>query len=415
LAHTVGGAIAGFPLLGSNPEAAAKIMETVQSKARQPQTPVGAHLAGTLGRFGEKLDTGITDLFGNVPGGPIPQTIARTAVQAPIEVLGLKGAGKVGSGVAKGLPTPPPPPPGSFVPSVSDLFRAGTTAFTQARRHGGLVGESAASRLSDSISNLKNSQGLNLVFDKDLHGPASIVRNRIINDLDAGGVDFDNLLTLRQLAGEVAGNAEKSIAKRGMAMKNAIDDFVDNMTVDDLVGAGDPEAAAAALKTARSLWRDASKAETLEKLVEIADIDSEFAGVGSAAWASKLRNQLKQLDRRITQGKEKGWKADEIEAIRQVIKGDGLEKFYRLFERLAPVTQQGKFSLFNILVGGTPGAFLGTGAATALGLPGPLGMAVGGTMIPTLGLLARGGAARGTTRGLDALNRTVRTQSLINP
>lgn len=383
LAARMAAGVAAAPVMFSDPEASQQIFGDVQSKlGRPPQTQEGQQLAERIAPVGEAIETGITDFFGMVPGGPIPQTIARTAVQAPFEALALKGL--------TAAATPKPAAPGALIPEVKDLYSVGRVAFNEARIKGGGIKPDSLVRASDKIRNLQNDIGLKIPFDKDVHGPAFVVRERLLRDLDSGQIDFDELLTLRELAGDVAGNADRAISMRGVRMKNAIDDFVDSLGADDVLS-GNPEQAAQALNSARKFWRDASVARSIEKEIELAgNRAGQFSGSG---FENALRTQFRQLHARIIKGHERGFSPEEIAAIKKVVDGGTFENVSRFIGKLAPT---------GVVSGGI-------GAGGGFALFGPAG-AVG---VPAVGLLGRHLATRATINNArNALNTPLKSSLL---
>jgi len=318
-----------------------------------PMTGPGERLMGRIAPVMETVDTALTDAFDVVPGPPEVKAGAKTAVLGPLELLGIKGVGRgARSFVAE------PVQPGGIIPSIQDLYGVSRTAFNEARIHGGSVRPEALARSLERITQLKNNVGLKIDFDPDLHPKATKVQQRIIAEFESGNVDFDNLLTLRELAGEVAGDIDKAEAFRGVLLKQQLDDFVDSLTPDDVL-AGDPQRAAEALSFARQTWRDASAARTIEKQINLAEIDAgDTTGMG---FENKLRIRFRQLARRIEQGYEKGFKPDEIAAIRRVAEGGPVENLFRYL---------GKFSInqpiYAAIGGGLAGMVGGPAAGGAL-------------------------------------------------
>jgi hypothetical protein len=123
--------------------------------------------------------------------------------------------------------------------------------------------------------------------------------------------------------------------------------------------AGNPERAAQSLTFARQAWRDASVARTIEKQINLAEIDA--GDVTGAGFENKLRIRFRQLARRIENGYERGFTPDEVAAIRRVAEGAPVENFFRYL---------GKFSInqpiYAAIGGGIAGMAGGPGAGAAL-------------------------------------------------
>ena len=380
------GAAAIGGLLDLENQGGGPMFDAIQSNPvfnRPLKTQEGQAVMNRISPTLEKIELGITDAFGAVPGGPVPQTMARTGVQGGLELLGIGALGRA----AKSLPKAPP---GAIIPEVNDLFSVGRVAFNEARIAGGGVRPESLSRAAEKIRNISNDIGLRIDFDPDIHGPAYAAKQRIVTELESGNIDFDKLLTLRELAGDVAGNADPAISMRGMRLKNSIDDFVDSLGPED-VTSGNPEKAAQALASARKFWRDASVARAIEKEIELAgNRAGQFSGSG---YENALRTQFRQLNARIIKGHERGFTPEEIAAIKKVADGGPLDNVLRFVGKLAPT---------GVVSGG-----IGAGAGFALAGP------AGAVALPTMGGLARTLATRGTiSNAQNALNIPLRS-SLI--
>ena len=380
--------LGGLDTIGNEAEKAFTETSEAPIFNRPLATPEGQQLASRIAPALGAVETGIKDVFGSLPGGPPVQAAAETGVIGALELLGLKGLGKGATAVARSAT----PEPGTFIPEIKDLFAAGRVAFNEARINGSAIKPQALNRAASNVRNIKNEVGLKIDFDEVNHAQAFRVRERLLNDLESGNVDFDRLLALRESAGEIAGNPDRAIAMRGVRLKNEIDDFVDSLRPGDVIG-GDPERAAQALKSAREFWRDASAARTIEREMNIAGINANtFSGAG---YENALRTQFKQLARRIERGREKGFKPAEIAAIKKVAAGGPVENLLRFIGKAAPT---------GIVSGG-----IGAGLGFALGGPG------GAVALPAIGALGRGLATRSTISNAQRALELPLSRSLLTP
>jgi hypothetical protein len=374
VASRIGAGALAAPTMFSDPEASQQILEKY---TRMPPlvTPQGQGFAEGIAPIAEDIETGVTDLFGNVPGGPVAQAGARTAVQAPLELLGLRGLGSGAGAAANSIGrVPSAPAPGSFIPSVKDLFNSGRVAFTEARISGGGLKPEFLQRTANRIRNIKDEKtGLTVRFSERTNPIAHGLRQDILDDLDSGSINFDDLMELRQQAGSVAGSMDASDARLGSILKNQIDDIIGSITPDDVLS-GNPQRAAQSLETANKFWRDANAARTIEKEMELAaNRAGQFSGSG---YENALRTQFRQLHARIIKGRERGFKPNEVAAIKRVADGGPVENLLRYIGKLAPT---------GVVSGGA-----GAGLGYLLG--GPIGAAV----VPATGALGRLFATRST-------------------
>jgi hypothetical protein len=368
---------------GTSLNRASNIIERGQAIAQDilgPRTQEGQAIAEGLGNVAEPAGEAFTDVL------ETPYPLLSAALKT-----GLMGTAELGLGRGAGRAITPKPKPGTFIPSIRDLYAAGRVAFNEARISGGGIKPNALGRLHRGVSEFRNEAGIRVTFDRDLHGPAVAVRQRIQDAVDSNTVDFDELLTLRELAGDVAGSPEPGISYRGVLLKNQIDDFVDSLKPDDVLS-GDPARAARSLETARNLWRDASKARTIEKEIELAgNRAGQFSGSG---YENALRTQFRQLSARIIRGTERGWTEAEIKAIKRVASGGGMDNVYRMIGKLAPTG----------VVSGGIGAGIGY---TAFG---PIGAAA----VPAGGALGRYFATKGTIGNVQRALELPLTRSVFD-
>lgn len=406
--------LAGLVGFTQGPDFAAGVVDAVRERGTfQPRTQAGQDILRGVGRVAEPIANTIGDIAAGpgAAGAPPPQPVsvlapfalagqtqfspeASTAIETTLlgvpAVLGGRALAR--SPVAQSISSGTVAQPGSIIPTVREVFAAGRTAFDRARQLGGGVRPEALQRAATSVRNIKNDVGLKIDFDSDLHPKATRVRQRLIEDFESGQVDFDELMTLRELASDVAASADKAERFRGVILKNKIDDFVNSLDEADVL-AGNPQAAAEALATARQLWRDASAARTIERHINLAGIDAgDFTGAG---FENKLRIRFRQLARRIENGQERGFTPSEVRLINQVANGTFSGNIARFIGKAAPT---------GIVSGG-----IGAGVGFTLG--GPLGAAA----VPAAGALGRALATRSTIRNAQRALEAPLTNSLVLP
>ena len=371
----------GYGVVPGGKTGAEAVESVKEALTYQPRLDEGQAIAEGLGKTIQPVAQSFTDAL-ETPY-PLLSAALKTGVQGAAEILPAAAATRGVSSVA--------PKPGTFVPQIKDLYAAGRVAFNEARLNGGGIKPETLNRLRRGVSDFRNEAGVRVDFDPDLHPQAVRVQNRIQESIDSGAVNFDELLTLRELAGDVAGNADAAISFRGVLPKNEIDDFVDSLKPGDVLS-GDPGKAARSLETARNLWRDASKARTIEREIELAgNRAGQFSGSG---YENALRTQFRQLNARIIKGQERGFTKAEIEAIQRVANGGGLDNVYRALGKFAPT------------------GVVSTGIGTGLGYAtlGPLGAAG----VPAAGGLGRWLATKGTIGNAQKAMELPLMRSLID-
>jgi hypothetical protein len=163
------------------------------------------------------------------------------------------------------------------------------------------------------------------------------------------------------------------------ALKRTVDDFADNVSPQDFTGDG--QKATALLKQARETWAKHKKTETIEKLLDFADVDGKGRYTQSG-FANAIRQEMKKLYKSIKRGKDAGWSKEEVALIRQMAEGGSNSRIVNLFAKFAP---RGVVSI-------------GLGQAVGSLMPG-----VGNVAMPVIGHLAGEAADRGALNAAQTL------------
>jgi hypothetical protein len=378
---------------------AEKVDEIRSALTYQPRLQEGQQIAGALSGPLEAASVGITNAFDVNPGGNpiepftaggdfsrslIPDSLAPVVSTALSTGAQLAPAAKAFK-AARGTPRQPGP-------TTSQLYQRGSHYFGQARRLGGDISSAAKDRLTYNVNTLIDSNGLPLRINPKLHPQSAALREEIIKTMSKDSVSFDDLIELRQIAGDVAGAAEKGERLRGLMIKNQIDDYVDSLGADDMIG-GNPQAAAESLNAARQHWAAASKASVIEERIALAgDRAGQFSGSG---FENALRTEFRQLKRRITKGQERGFTPEEVALIDAVANGDSVQKVMTLIGKLAPT---------GVVSGG-----IGAGAGFAIAGPG------GAVALPAMGALSRQLATQRRINSANAALEAVQNRGLLAP
>lgn len=211
--------------------------------------------------------------------------------------------------------------------------------------------------------------------------------------LDELGVSAADDLTLREAQNlrAIAQAAQKSTEpeeqRMGGILVDMLDDFLESVSPDDVIS-GDPKLAANILSQARNLWGRYRKGETIEKLLQLAELNApNFSGSGAEnAIRTEFRNLAKQLVR--DPRKAKLFTAAERKAIEKVAKGGPIANLLRMLGKFAPT--------------GVVSSTLSGGAGYAVGGP------AGAVALPTIGFAARAGATKATLGNARAASELVR-------
>lgn len=294
--------VAGGALIGGG--VAPKVIATGAGKVTNAlrSTGAGAALGGATG-FGES-EGGVENRLKDAAEGAVGGAVIGAAVPA----LG-RAAGKVVQAFRNRAAT-------KMAPSAEALKKQATDFYNASEKAGVIVKQEALQRFVPELQ--KQMAGLGI--DNELHRPAVRAIERIAEDANRGNATFKHLDILRQIAGDVAGNADKAIAQKGVAIKNALDDFVESLKPSDIV-TGDVRVARDMIETGRSLYRRMAKARTIEQLFDLAELRA--GQYSQSGLENALRTEFRGLARRIAKGQERGWTKGEIQAIRKVATGGG--------------------------------------------------------------------------------------------
>jgi hypothetical protein len=117
-----------------------------------------------------------------------------------------------------------------------------------------------------------------------------------------------------------------------LQMKDHLDKFADNVAPGDMTGGPN---GVKYLTEARKTWAQSKKAETIEKIMDLADVD----GTGKytqSGFANAVRREMRTLYKSIKKGKENGWAPEEIALIRQMARGGSTSRTVNLMAKFAP-------------------------------------------------------------------------------
>ena len=188
---------------------------------------------------------------------------------------------------------------------------------------------------------------------------------------------------LRKRASRITREGSDSEREMANVVIDRIDEFVGNPQAAQVL-TGDAKAGAETLKQARSAWRRAKKTETIEELINKAEIDVEGGAAKTVvdALRSNVRILLKNPKRM------RGFTEQETTALREFAKGSRTKRVLGLIGKLSPS------SLVGIGVGGTA-------VTSGLAVGSPLGL-----LVPAIG----GGGAKFVAGRTGAMRQRIAQQ-----
>lgn len=262
-------------------------------------------------------------------------------------------------------------------PSIDDLSAASNALYQKADAAGIMVKNQTTDKL---LNNMRFAAG---ALNTNLRPrTAGVVQD--LASLRGQPLTLKQLDEVRQSIGLAMKNADAQDVRTLQRMKTIVDSFSDNVKPADITG---DIRGFEYIKQARDLWSKKSKAELVEDLFDLADVDSAKYSQSGMQNAVKLR--AKQLYGRIVKGQEKGFSSQETDLIRKLAKGEMTPKVLEWAAKFAP---RGVVSL---------GAGVGIGGA----LGGPVGAAIPGM----IGFGASQLADRAAIGGVQALRNAAAT------
>lgn len=401
------GAMAG-KAMGMTDREPGDVVRSVQSALTyQPRTKAGQMATDVVSYPFEKLAQGADYVGGKaaeVTGSPAIGAAVNTAIQAVPALLTRRG-GKVGGNVSRttavdrgvvpreGEPVSPAPKASErkaglegvsqdAVPTKAELAEAAKAAYKRADDAGVIVKSSSLTGLKTRVVGMAKREGI----DSDLHPDATAALNKIIKS--KGDLTLTELETLRKVAKDAEGSIKPADKRLAGKIVDELDDYIDNLKDTDVV-AGDATKAKA-LKEARALYSRKKKADTLDELVERAEISAP--NFSASGMENALRTEFRALAKNPR--KMRMFTAEEQAAIKKVAMGGPIENTMRFI---------GKFAPTGVVSGVLSG---GAGAMIA----GPLGVA-----LPATGLIGRSIATRMTKKNVNAANELVRRGPQAKP
>ncbi len=308
------------------------------------QTTAGADVGlGTAAGAGQAVGGEIGEIAGGQQGREIGEAIG--GVVAPIATIPLSAAKSSAAKLLK-----------KSAPSVDELKSTAASIYKSLDDSGISIESKSFDKVIKDIDRTLRKEG----FDKDLHPKVAAVLNRLKTD---AGVDktLSEIDTLRKVTRGAADSIEKSERRLGVIAIEKIDTFLDG--IGGNIGGG--REAGEAFRSARGLWQRARKAELLDAAV--VEAESQASG-----FENGIRTQFRSLQKKINNGKVKGFTAEERTAIKKVVEGTNagnVARFLGKFGILDGITSR---SLTTLGGAGLAGAAGGPGAAAAVPIVGQL-------------------------------------------
>jgi hypothetical protein len=236
----------------------------------------------------------------------------------------------------------------SSIPSTQAVKDMANAAYKTSEEAGAIIKPEAVQRLVTSVTDDLAQQAY-LPMNAPKVGAVLQEMNRVAQ----GNVTLKGLDALRQAARDVANSMDPAEARLGSRMISQIDDMVQNLKPADILQGAKNEGINALLK-GRTLWGAARKSELIDDMITKATDRASTGGTGG-----NIENAIRQNLRKILDSKRlsRGFTKDELDAIRQVVRGSWTQNALRQFGRLSPKTG----ALMQALTGGAVVSDIGSG------------------------------------------------------
>lgn len=215
---------------------------------------------------------------------------------------------------------------GTARPTVENIKAQASEAYKTAEQAGVIVKSSALESAVNNIQGKIAKAGI----DKTLHPNAMAAFNRL-KEATANNQTLEGMEILRRVVKGAAASTNRDERRIAQIILGELDDFVGNLSTKD-VFAGPTLEAVKSLKEARKLWHTASKAETIQELVERAgNRAGQFTGSG---YENALRTEFRALSQNPKRLRQ--FTKAEQSFIKQVARGTPIGNALRWLGKLAP-------------------------------------------------------------------------------
>lgn len=266
--------------------------------------------------------------------------------------------------------------------TMDEVRRRAERSYTEVTNAGIQLNQPAGQALVTAVTDrLNRSQ-----FLPESAAPVQAVLNRMNQATARGALSFDDVSELRKLTNTLKSNQDQNVRRLAGVMTNEIDEFVSRLSPRDVTaGAGQIDDAVRTLTRARRDWRNLSRANMLDDVLNTA----EARALSPTASESEL---IRRGFINLAANKEKMrlFNDNEQNAIKAVAKGGSLDPLLSLAARFNPARSQ-------LIAGGAVGGGI-FGSPESLMYSGP--MMAGGFAADKLQGLTRQRSAQQAISGL---------------
>lgn len=301
---------------------------------------------------------GVAESSGSDAAGLAAAMLTPGAKAVPGMVRNARDASKAKSAIINSAPT------------QQALKSAGNAAYKKASEISGRVKPESFSGLLDELDNIAMKEGAAEGLTPKVFGALKAARSRV------GEMGVDDLEIVRRQIGMAIDPMDPNQSRIAIQLRDRLDDYVQNLGVDDLTE-GAMDGAASALKEARSIWSKNRKTEIIDDIIEKAQTQASGNENGLRIGFRSLLNNKKKIA---------GFSPDEVQAIKEVAQGAPTRNALRVL---------GKFGFDFGANTNALGVVLGGGAGYGAGGP------IGAVALPAAGSAARYASEKMTGRAAE--------------
>ncbi|MDQ0998081.1 hypothetical protein QFZ34_003263 [Phyllobacterium ifriqiyense] len=339
----------------------------------------GATLMGRASGTGGKLAAGMGEgaAYGGLYGAANAEEGKRLEEAAKGSALGALTGGvfETGGNVLSRLRAPKATTP---APGVDELASASHALYEKSRAAGIAIKPGSFDKLANNVAMAAGRPNPTL-------RPNTLGIIDDVASMKGKPVDLQTLDELQQSVRMAMKNAQPQDKFTLDRVQKVINHYSDNVNATDITG---DIRGFGYVKDARKLWAQKSKTQTIEDLLDLADVDT--GKYTQSGMANTIRQRMSQLYSQIKKGKAtSGWSHDEIALIRQMAKGGSNSQMVNWLSKLAPR---------GVISASLPQT---VGATSTLAL-GPAGLLINAAA-PIAGHLAGRAADRGAVTAANSL------------
>lgn len=311
-----------------------------------------AQFVGTEAAIGLPASVAGTTAEQIFPNNPTAKTLA--------EIVGAT-VGVGGNALTTKLLTKNPDAPTSSL----DLKQAASLIYEKQKQKGVVIVGDQTQQMFDAIDQMLRGEGLltKVGFADFAAGSSNLYK--LFEEFAGKSMDGAEMLTFR-----------KNLKSRYLDALKRADGGTDATAIGKILNIFEEVSGNVSndIKIANAMYHRASKADTLNTIVELAQNRSD----SNLNFDKALRNQFRTFTNRLIQGKEFGWSPDEIEQMKDIVQGGTTENILNFIGKFAPTNPTGLIATGggsglalsnigitdpNIIRGGVAGAIAATSGA----------------------------------------------------